>query len=537
MKNNFKKIVLGLMGVLLMSITSCSEENVLNLSPYNQADENSAFSSKSLIELSVNGVYNAAQVGYYGGAPRGYPFGAAYFQQNDARGEDVVNTAAFYQYTYESTYNPTGSLNNIYYWEDTYKLINKCNLVIEGVTDAIAKGVVTQAEGDVYLGQVLFFRAWSHFELMKHFSRPYDHTADGSHMAVPYLTIGSKNSETALANANTDRGTVKDAYAKVLQDLNDSETKLASQPKSILRVSKYAAIALKSRVYMNMKRWADVITEANKLDGVYKLESNPNNPFSAPRNNTESIFSLDQSATNNPGVNAALASQYNGRRLLAISPIIWNDPAWSGVDARRSVYKQFYVTVGSDGKDKTVEQTVDPNGILIMVSGKDRTVGTYYTGKYKDTSTYSDPSPLLRYAEVLLNRAEAKARLGDGTYLADLNTVRGRSTANVYTAFASPKEAVNAIIKEKRIEFLAEGMRWQDIHRLQNDNLVDYDGIPAKYPNGTPKPADYVIGAGYTIKTTDLQGIPYSDFRFLWPIPARETSVNPKMAEQQNPGW
>lgn len=506
MKNNFKKIVLGLMGMLLMSITSCSEENVLDLSPYNQADENSAFSSKSLIELSVNGVYNAAQVGYYGGAPRGYPFGAAYFQQNDARGEDVVNTAAFYQYTYESTYNPTGSLNNIYYWEDTYKLINKCNLVIEGVTDAIAKGIVTQAEGDIYLGQILFFRAWSHFELMKHFSRPYDHTADGSHMAVPYLTLGSKDSESALANANTDRGTVKDAYAKVLQDLNDSETKLASQPKSILRVSKYAAIALKSRVYMNMKRWADVITEANKLDGVYKLESNPDNPFTSPRNNTESIFSLDQSATNNPGVNAALASQYKGRTLLAISPIIWNHPAWAENDTRRNV-------------------TFTPAS------------GAKFTNKYKDTSTYTDPSPLLRYAEVLLNRAEAKARLGDATYLADLNTVRGRSTTEVYTAFATPKEAVNAIVMEKRIEFLAEGMRWQDIHRLQNDDLVDYDGIPAKYPNGTPKPADYVIGAGYTIKTTDLQGIPYSDFRFLWPIPARETSVNPKMAEQQNPGW
>ena len=505
MKNNFKKIVLGLMAMLLMSITSCSEENVLDLSPYNQADENSAFSSKSLIELSVNGVYNAAQVGWYRGAPRGYPFGAAYFQQGDTRGEDVVNTQAFYRFTYTTTYNTTGSLNNIVYWEDSYKLINKCNLVIEGITDAIAKGVVTQAEGDVYLGQILFFRAFAHFELMKHFSRPYDHTADGSHMGVPYLTVGSKSSETALANADTDRGSVKDGYAKVLQDLNDAETKLASQPKSILRVSKYAAIALKSRVYMNMKRWADVITETNKLNGQYSLTSNPDAPFSSPRNNTESIFSLDQSATNNPNVNAALASMYNGRLLIALSPIIWNHPAWSATDLRRGLTKE-----------------VD---------------GARFTNKYKDTSTFTDPSPLLRYAEVLLNRAEAKARLGDATYLDDLNAVRGRSTAAVYTAFATPKEAVNAIVMERRIEYLAEGMRWQDIHRLQNDNLVDYDGIPAKYANKNPAAADYVIGAGYTIKTSDLQAIPYSDFRFLWPIPASETSVNPKMAEQQNPGW
>lgn len=87
------------MGVSLLTsvlmFNSCSRDNLLDLSPINSADEKMAFTDPDLIKLSVTGVYNAAQIGSYNGAPRGYPFGAAYFQQNDMRGEDMVSTAGF----------------------------------------------------------------------------------------------------------------------------------------------------------------------------------------------------------------------------------------------------------------------------------------------------------------------------------------------------------------------------------------------------------------------------------------------------------
>jgi hypothetical protein len=50
----------------------------------------------------------------------------------------------------------------------THRLINRCNLVIEGVTNAITKGIVTQAVGDNYIGQAKFLRAITHFELLAH---------------------------------------------------------------------------------------------------------------------------------------------------------------------------------------------------------------------------------------------------------------------------------------------------------------------------------------------------------------------------------
>ncbi|HEX8060925.1 MAG TPA: hypothetical protein VF473_08315, partial [Cyclobacteriaceae bacterium] len=37
--------------------------------------------------------------------------------------------------------------------------------------------------------------------------------------------------------------------------------------------------------------------------------------------------------------------------------------------------------------------------------------------------------------------------------------------------------------------------------------------------------------------STRQDGLLYSNFKFLWPIPASETTLNPTLASQQNPGW
>lgn len=520
----YNKLRTYFFGALLssLSLVSCTEENIIELEPYNQLSENSAFDTKENILLSVNGMYQAAQVGLYnnGGTSqsgRGYPFGAAYFQQNDMRGEDMVNTASFYAITYTNNWDPSGALNTVYYWIDTYRLINRANLVIEGVTKAIEKGVISEAEGKDFIGQAMFFRAFSHYELLNFFARPYKFTSDASHLGVPYRLKPSNSVATIDENIKLGRGTVAQNYTQLLSDLDTAENYMTSKTtkstkNGIVYASKEAAIALKTRVYLSKGDFPKVITEADKLNGKYTLTSDPNAPFANNYGNSESIFSLENSATNNPGVNGALASQYNGRRLIAISPVIWNEGSWLATDKRRGA------------------------SMVLSVSG------VLFSNKYKDTSTLSDASPLLRYAEVLLNRAEAKARLDDPTYLADLNAVRNRSLANPateqYTAFATKADAVKAILLERRIEFLAEGLRWNTIHRLQHDDVAPMSGIPQKYKNGAnPVAADYKIGIPYVFKTGDVPGLAYSDYRFVWPIPTLETSANPTLAAQQNPGW
>src|SRR5690606_2350466 len=148
MKKIFKYLTLSLMGI---GVISCSDETVLDLSPINNISLSDAFSSPSLIESSLNGMYNAAAIGAYTGAGRGYIWGAAFVQQGDNRGEDVVNNATFYQLTYTATFDGA-SANNVYYWVDGYRLINRANLVIEGVAAAAAEGIITQAVADDYTG-------------------------------------------------------------------------------------------------------------------------------------------------------------------------------------------------------------------------------------------------------------------------------------------------------------------------------------------------------------------------------------------------
>ncbi|MEP6262300.1 MAG: RagB/SusD family nutrient uptake outer membrane protein [Gillisia sp.] len=503
----------GFVFVLGVSLfTGCTEENVLDLEPYNQVSEDAAFSTPALIELSLTGMYNAAQRGDYVGQGRGYPFGAASIQQGDNRGEDVVNTQTFYQLTYTGTYDPS-TLNNVFMWSDTYRLINRANIVIQGVNTAIENGVITQEVGDDYLGQAKFMRAIAHLELISHFAKPYESAGANSNLGIPYRDIPFTTEANIEAGIAQGRNTVHEVYTKIISDLDDAEATLATKAErggtaGIVRATVEAAIAYKTRAYLHMREWQKVITEGEKILGDYSLTADPNDVFENGYNNTESIFSMENTANNNPGVNAALGSQYNRRALVVISPIVWRNEFWLPNDLRRS------------------------DELVSMRSG------IPHTNKYKDDVNYSDATPLMRYAEVLLNVAEAYARLDRLDEALDLlNEVRDRSLpagAASYTAFASKEALLRAIIGERRIEFVMEGKRWQDVHRLQVDTFVDYDGVPAKVANGFPPATAYTLGTPYS-GPYGVEAIPYSDFRFLWPIPQQEMNNNPNMV--QNPGW
>lgn len=516
MKNLIKIL---LFSVVVFGMNSCTEEKILELSPINNISENDAFTTPSLIESSMNGVYNAAGIGQFNSTNpnggRGYVWGAAFVEQGDCRGEDVVNTATFYQLTYTATYDPT-TANNVYYWVDGYRLINRCNLMIEGVNDAVAKGIITSTVGNDYIGQAKFLRAITHFELLSYFARPYNFTAGATHLGIPYREVGVNSQAEIDSETLKPRNTVAECYTKILADLNDAESLITTNVK--FKGSKNAAIAFKTRVYLHKRDWANVIAEGSKLNSKYALTTNPGDPFVTANNfsNTESIFSIQFSSTSNPGTNAALASMYKGRRLVTISPIIWRNPSWLADDKRRE------------------------EGVLV-----ETVAGRKYTNKYKDVTNFTDASPVIRYAEVLLNMAEAQARLATPNLAASLtllNSVRNRSLAvpatQAYTAVTLNTQLalVQAILVERRIEFLMEGRRWSDIQRLQNDDLAPINGIPAKVSNGAPAAALFTLGTPYT-GPYGVAAVPSSDFKVLWPIPQIELNTNPTLAAQQNPGW
>ena len=529
------KIKIGLL-LFIPLMFGCTK--VLDTSPYNSLTDASAFSSAAKCALALNGVYDAAQGDFYvtgSTENRGYPFGAANIYQSDVRGEDLVNIQAFLQITYQATYNATNA-NSGAMWKGCYELINKANIAIEGFRKASGT-IISSATALQYEAECRFLRAFSHLELLLHWARPYLENG-GTSVGVPYRDFAINSSTTAALVLSLPRMSVGGVYNNILTDLDYAETNLPAASGGIsYRATKAAAIALKMRVKLYKGDWPGVILEGAKLVpvaaivypivptntispiGAYALTASPDGPF-ANNNSGESIFSIKNDPIDAPSTNGGLSrllgsASLGGRGLVSISPIIYNDARWLCDDKRRTT---------------------------LLTSGTN-SAGTlsWFTTKYRDYATYGDYAPQIRYAEVLLTLAEAEARnnAGVSSRAVDLlNVVRNRSLNTPLTqqftiaSFANQTALVSAILFERRVEFLAEGRRWDDISRLANEPAYTTGGIPAKALNGTVGLATFVCGAGYV---PGLAGIPYSDYRFLWPIPATEIQTNPIVV--QNPGY
>ncbi len=133
--------------------------------------------------------------------------------------------------------------------------------------------------------------------------------------------------------------------------------------------------------------------------------------------------------------------------------------------------------------------------------------GAYWTRKYEGLTT--DFVPVVRYAEIILSKAEALAKLATGVdpnAVTLLNSIRTRSNA-APVAPATQADMITALIKERRIELAFEGQSSFEFQRNKQD-------LPAH-------------------ATVPLQ--PWgSNYRVL-PIPKYDTDKNPNLA--QNPGY
>lgn len=548
---SLKNIIIAFIMIIGLFLSGCKKS--LELTPFNAFSDETAFSTPERCLLALNGVYDAAQSGDYdplngtAHSIRGYPFGAAALEQGEMRGEDMVNIAAFFQVTYQGTYTPV-SPNNVNMWNNLYLLINKANLSIDGFKLALSKGIITAPVEAQYEAECRFLRAMAHHELLINFCRPYL-DGNGDKLGVPYHDYAVSTPASLDRLKAQPRDLVSVCYDKMLADLDYAETNLPASP-NVTRATKAAAIALKMRIKMHKGDWSTttgVVFEGNKLIpatvtplnwtgvvsqvGGYKLEAAPNGAFLS-NTTLESIFSIKNDALDNTGVNAALAQMLGpnvpGRGLVAIGPTIFNLPAWRCDDKRR---------------DTTTVAGTPTTTNMIVYGNSNANTKSFFTRKYIDYLNSADYTPIFRYAEVLLMQAEGEARNGAAISqraIDLLNMVRNRAipnpATNQYTAasFANKTALIKAILDERRIEFLAEGKRWGDIHRLVMDPLFTTNGIPAKAANGFNNNTG-LYGCGSPIPTLTTPAIPYADYRFLWPIPQDEVVQNPIV--KQNPGY
>lgn len=529
------KNIIALAGMLAFA-TACQ---VTDLQPIDALSESTAFQTPERIELAVTGVYDAAQSGFYaGGAVRGYPFGAAHLEQGDCRGEDMVSVAAFFGITYDAAYDAT-TPNNGFFWQATYAMINRANVVIDGITKAPTGGNLTDAVKKSSEGELRLLRAIGHFYLLTNFARPFSDNPTVAAGGVPYRTqpVGTSTGVPVDEAVKQGRNTVAECYDKMLEDLDFAEANLpATRARNgLTRATKGAAIALKTRIRLHQNNWAKVIEEANKLlpasgkskspIGGYELGKDAMAAFgTANKTNVESILSIENNDVDNGSVNGAPGPMYSasavtGRGIIGISPLIWNQSFFPADDFRKSAAMVIQDGAASPGR------------------------GAYFLRKYADVTARTDNAPIIRYAEVLLNAAEALARNAagvDARALALLSEVRDRSVpagSGRYTAvnITTKQQLIQAILNERRIEFLGEGLRWLDIHRLAQDATFGTNGIPAKASRVLTFTTLYTNNPTTTF--TMQAAIPYSNAKFIWPIPIEEINNNPTLKTQQNPGY
>ena len=524
--------------LLVIGLLSGCTEQAIDIQQKDAITYDVAFATAERCELAIVGCYDAAQSGFYPGnnQRRGYPFGAASVEQGDMKGEDMLNVQQFFAVTYNGDY-ATSSPNGQAHWECTYQMMNKINIVIEGLRTAAESGVLSAEKASDGEAEIRFLRALGLHELLVFFAMPYAATSDASHMGVPVSIVPINTIDKVKEAQDAGRATVKATYDQIMEDLNFAEQNLKIEKAGglkISRASKAAIIALKARVYQHMGMWDNVISESSKIVstsapftspiGGYKLTDKPEGPFENNSGNSESLFSIENSALDNCTNNGSLSQFYSTvRSLVAVSPIIVNADFWLKEDLRREQLLMNNIYGGIDA---------------------------FWSWKYRAGTVMDDWTPVIRYAEVLLNYAEAEARKSGVTQKAVdlLNAVRNRAVTDAskqFTAssFSNVDALMTAIFNERRIEFLAEGRRWPDIHRLTYDKYAVKSadgkaGVPSKASWGSMVTASYDPASGVVdpniIKTP---GFNFEDRRYVFPIPLSEITSNPKIATQQNPGW
>jgi hypothetical protein len=473
---------IGMLAIaMVLSLSSCNKE-FLNAVPELDLSDATVFNTPARVLSQVNGLYSSAKSGSL--------FGGRYLIYNDIRGEDWVNRTTN-SVTGYSTYQGNQDPSDSYlagFWNVGYGTINRANLFLEGL--AANPNVVPAATAANYRGEAKFIRALTYFALVQYFAKPFV-LDKGASAGLPLRLKG----ETSSANNALARSSVAQVYDQILKDLNEAETELPDSYSSALlnttRAHKNSAIALKTRVLLAKNDFAAVITEANKIVSAaapfrnatrvaFALQADVSNVFKAPYTTSESIFSFPMDATNAPGTQNQLGYYFNAGNV----EYYLNTGA-------TGIYSQAQFRATDDRKTKL---TVATTAVAKFPSST----------KFSGVSPYIDYVPNIRYAEVLLNLAEAEAEVGSQTRsLALLNAVHQRSDATYDFGTLDKSGLIKAILMERRIEFLAEGFRANDVLR-----------------RGEPLNS---FGAGTIIQS--------SDPRYIYGIPLGEIQTNPAIGK------
>ncbi len=549
--------------LFLVTISSCGD--YLDRSPLDQPSSNTFWSTEGELILAVNGCYNTLTYTQTGPIP--------FFMIFDLMTDIGWNRSATSLSPIRLGVATTDNSEFYSIWRVLYEGISSCNLLLENMHRA--EPVTSPAIYQRIAGEARFLRAFYYFYLNELWG------------GVPFLTTNIPLSESQIPRA--EKGEITDF---IIRELNEAAEALPTGygAADIGRATKGAAYTLLSRVALFNQKW-DIAAQAAKkvIDlGVYKLFPDYLELFYYNNQNAEEII-LSQRFMRGVTVHT-LPRRLGSRNALGTSEIT---PQLSLVDSyecidglpidRSPLYDPLKPHLN---RDPRLHQTVVMPGTLHMgyqfethvdsvmcwnynVQPAERIDNQDVTNPFAGFSgvlirKYADPSDvidngnstlnfiLMRYAEVLLNYAEAKIELNDidASVYDALNQIRQRESVKMPPIAPGKTQAEmrSAVRKERKYELALEGLRFFDIRRW---------GIADQVMNGPSYGRPRVSGtSNWPVSppaidewgTPDYTNVPNKnqlrilETRFydpgkhsLFPIPLREMEVNSSL--RQNPNY
>ena len=579
MKINKKNITfMALLAAMLIPL-GC-KKNFLTTTNTKNSNADATFQKSQDVVALVNSIYDSYQSGdllkksiwYY-----------ANFLTHDwyNDGADI----AWNNYTINSNF---GALNT--FWNNAYISIARANQAFGIIANAKAKGIVTPALADRLTGEAYFLRGMSYYYLA------------GTFGGVP-LELNP------VSDGLTPRSPQDKVFQQVVADMQQAEKLLVSKTAlpstEIGRATTGAAYGYEGAAQMWLGKYTEALTAFNNPELTNNYHLLPNfvdvGEFDH-QNSDESLFEIQfdiqgsqswdggwQSGGEiawiddfswpweisgfgydyaNPGL--WYSYQAGDTRKLAtivgpgdqlVSPGII--AKWGGIKGYAVVQSGFAAGnpryIGDDGK------IINTCGALSHPwFGDDGTRSGYYNAKkWRDptltgangTSAIfgSQNQILLRYAEILLDRAECKVRTGDiNGAMADLKTVRDRAWGGSSPVDGSGKPLVQdgltydgkptqpitdplqMVLSEYRHELTAEYSLMYNLRRagpgvaeafIKANYNTDNSVLPKPYPYG-PTADGKLHGVWFTSLPTGHD---------ILPIPQAAIGLNPNLT--QNPGY
>lgn len=417
----------------------------------------------------------------------------------------------------------------------------------------------------VYEGEARFIRAFQYFELLKRYG------------GVPLITQPQTLDEDYL----TRRSSTSQCMAFIIAELDAAAAMLPSRRtgNDIGRITRGAALGIKGRVLLYyaspqfnptniQQRWTDALN-ANRaaLDELnangYGLYDRYENLF-LDEMNREIIFAVRFA---NPGRTTNVEAQ--------IRPISISINATGGNHPTQELVDAYPMADGTDpdlsapkqqqwiGRDPRFAATIVVNGETYFgrtqwtyvgsgVDAYSATTGSrtgYYSKKFIDQSLTAAQASAgvrdfvdLRYAEVLMNYAEAANELGQtGVAYQVIGQIRQRAgipagTGGNYglSAGLSVTDMRSRLLKERQVEFAFEQKRFWDIRRLRlGESLINGRNRTAYFATvSNQNPLTF----NYQSFNLDVAGrLVWTENLYFFPIDNVNIRTNPNL--DQTTGW